>query len=195
MNVESLEIRSSKKENEKHCCSTCRWNQQEVCVQELTIFQHPLAETHRTQCEAKLVCEVSTSQYCNISERKQLEVRKLKHRFARSRSTFLYRLTHRKHSMDIWICTNCSHQSTCTQLLYQRVELLDLLFSTTSTLLKFGDKFLTSQNHPAIFPFSPFLFSFILNKGTWGVPFNTYIHTIHTDVQAHRHIHHNSATK
>lgn len=160
MNVESLEIKSSKtrggkKENEEHRCSTCCWNQQEVCIQELTIFQHPLAETHWSQCEAKLVCEVSTSQYCNVSERKQLEVPKLKHRFPRSGSTFLYRLTHRKHSMGIWIRTNCSHESTRTQVLYQ-----SMIWITWLTVFYdfYSSQVFTSLNYVLYFLFCFLLF-------------------------------------
>lgn len=49
---------------------------------DLRILQHPLrplAKTHWAHIESKAVCEVPSSLYSYISERKQLEVFELKH--------------------------------------------------------------------------------------------------------------------
>lgn len=72
---------------------------------DLRILQHPprpLAKTHWAYIETKLVCEVYCSQYRYISKRKQVEVFELKHRLTSSWDVLLPRLTHKKHTYDIW---------------------------------------------------------------------------------------------
>lgn len=61
-----------------------------------------LAETHRSDGEAKLVCEVSASHWCYVSQGEQMEVLELKHRLPRSRKDLLSRLTHRKQNIYLF---------------------------------------------------------------------------------------------
>lgn len=55
-----------------------------------------LTETHRPNWEAKWMCEVITCLHCYVSQRKQLEVLKLEHRFPRSIYVLIARLRHTK---------------------------------------------------------------------------------------------------
>lgn len=71
--------------------------QTEVCVLDWkSAGRHssraPLTETHGSNGEAKLVCEVFSSHYGHVPQRKQLDVLKLKHRLPSSRGCLLSRL-------------------------------------------------------------------------------------------------------
>ncbi len=86
--------------NEKSC-SSCPLGVHDLnrglCPSPVTqLLLHPLAETHRSDSEAKVVCEVFTSHNSYVSQRKQVKVLKLKYGLPRARSGLLSRLWHNK---------------------------------------------------------------------------------------------------